>query len=332
MMSVSSGAPVIELRDVRKNFGRTEVLRGVNLTVPAGKTYAFLGRNGAGKTTTIRMLMGLLHPDAGSIRVLGLDPAKDALAIRQQVGYLAEDQQMWGWMRVREILAFIASFYPKWDWQLAQDLLEKFALPGEGKVKHLSKGQNVRLGLLMALAHRPRLMILDDPALGLDPIMRKEFPPRHRRAPAGRGNHRLFQFSPALRNRTGRRHHRHHRSRPHRARGRHRNVARFRPPPRPECRGVANRRAAISARRRKCSTSVRTAARSRSSWRRQTMLSGGGQERRSHIRRRADEGGGLNLDEIFEAYVVGRGAGDSPRQRSLRSSIVAAIVRGRSAR
>ena len=171
----SPNQPVIELHDVRKRFGRTDVLQGVNLSVPAGKTYAFLGRNGAGKTTTIRMLMGLLHPDTGSIRVLGLDPAKDSLAIRQQVGYLAEDQQMWGWMRVREILAFIAAFYPRWDWQLAQDLLEKFALPAEGKVKHLSKGQNVRLGLLMALAHRPRLMILDDPALGLDPIMRKEF-------------------------------------------------------------------------------------------------------------------------------------------------------------
>ncbi|HUO10895.1 MAG TPA: ABC transporter ATP-binding protein [Phycisphaerae bacterium] len=167
--------PVIEISDVRKSFGRTEVLRGVHLHVPAGKTYAFIGRNGAGKTTTIRMLMGLLHPDAGSIRVLGLDPAKDTLAIRRQVGYLAEDQQMWGWMKVREILGFIASFYPNWDWQLAQDLVERFALPANAKVKHLSKGQNVRLGLLMALAHRPRLMILDDPALGLDPIMRKEF-------------------------------------------------------------------------------------------------------------------------------------------------------------
>jgi ABC-2 type transport system ATP-binding protein len=167
--------PVIELKSVRKKFGRTDVLKGVDLTVPAGKTYAFLGRNGAGKTTTIRMLMGLLQPDSGTVRVLGLDPARDAVAIRQQVGYLAEDQQMWGWMRVREILAFIAAFYPNWDWQLAQNLLEKFALPAEAKVKHLSKGQNVRLGLLMALAHRPRLMVLDDPALGLDPIMRKEF-------------------------------------------------------------------------------------------------------------------------------------------------------------
>ena len=82
---------------------------------------------------------------------------------------------MWGWMKVREILRFMAAFYPTWDWELTRQLLEKFALPSEGKVKHLSKGQNVRLGLLLALAHRPRVVVLDDPALGLDPIMRKEF-------------------------------------------------------------------------------------------------------------------------------------------------------------
>jgi ABC-2 type transport system ATP-binding protein len=165
----------IAVRNVSKFFGRKQVLSGVNLTVPAGKTYAFLGRNGAGKTTTIRMLMGLLRPDAGDLAVLDLDPRRDALAIRRDVGYLAEDQQMWGWMKVREILAFVAPFYPTWDWTYAKALLAQFALPGETKIKHLSKGQNVRLGLLLALAHRPKLVILDDPALGLDPIMRKEF-------------------------------------------------------------------------------------------------------------------------------------------------------------
>jgi ABC-2 type transport system ATP-binding protein len=165
----------IELAGVRKRFGRNEVLHGVDLHVPAGKTYAFLGRNGAGKTTTIRMLMGLLRADGGTVRVNGRDPAKDAMAIRQTVGYLAEDQQMWGWMKVSEILRFLAAFYPTWNWNLAKELLEKFALPGNVKIRHLSKGQNVRLGLLLALAHEPKLVILDDPALGLDPIMRKEF-------------------------------------------------------------------------------------------------------------------------------------------------------------
>jgi ABC-2 type transport system ATP-binding protein len=165
----------IELTGVTKSFAKHQVLTGVDLHVPAAKTYAFLGRNGAGKTTTIRMLMGLLPPDAGTVRVNGLNPAADALTIRRTVGYLAEDQQMWGWMRIREILRFLAPFYPTWNWNLARELLEKFSLPSEMKIRHLSKGQNVRLGLLLALAHQPKLVILDDPALGLDPIMRKEF-------------------------------------------------------------------------------------------------------------------------------------------------------------
>src|SRR5262249_6883943 len=98
---------VIELQGVSKGFGRREVLRGVDLRVEPGQTYAFLGRNGAGKTTTIRLLMGLLKPDGGHVRVLGFDPGRDAMEIRRRVGYLAEDQQMWGWMKVREILRFM---------------------------------------------------------------------------------------------------------------------------------------------------------------------------------------------------------------------------------
>ena len=167
--------PVIEIQAVAKRFGSTTVLKDVNLTVPAGQTFAFLGRNGAGKTTTIRMLLGLLKPDSGQIRVLGLEPQRDAVEIRQRVGYLAEDQAMFGWMRVEQMLRFMEPFYPKWDRAWAATLSERFALPMKTKIKHLSKGQNVRLGLLLALAHRPRLVILDDPTLGLDPIMRKEF-------------------------------------------------------------------------------------------------------------------------------------------------------------
>ncbi len=165
----------IELSGVQKRFGGNQVLAGVNLSVPLGKTYAFLGRNGAGKTTTIRLLMGLLKPDAGSVLMRGIDPMRDPLAIRRTVGYLAEDQQMWGWMKIDEILRFMAPFYPTWDWNLVKELADKFALGGKVKIRHLSKGQNVRLGLLLALAHHPQLVILDDPALGLDPIMRKEF-------------------------------------------------------------------------------------------------------------------------------------------------------------
>jgi ABC-2 type transport system ATP-binding protein len=134
-----------------------------------------LGRNGAGKTTAIRMLMGLLNRDDGMIRVLGLDPQVDPIGVRSRVGYLAEDQTMYGWMRCEEILRFMAPFYTTWDHQLALQYAHDFEVPLSTKIKHLSKGQNVRLGLVLALAHRPELVILDDPALGLDPIMRKQF-------------------------------------------------------------------------------------------------------------------------------------------------------------
>jgi len=170
-----SAEAVIDIRSVSKRFGKRQILHDLNLTVARGQTFAFLGRNGAGKTTTIRMLLGLHKPDAGTVRVLGLDPAKDAMEIRRRVGYLAEDQHMFGWMSVQQLISFTAPFYPTWNHDWANHLAKKFELPMKTKVKHLSKGQGVRLGLLLALAHHPRLIILDDPTLGLDPIVRKEF-------------------------------------------------------------------------------------------------------------------------------------------------------------
>lgn len=170
-----SEQPAIDIRGVTKRFGRKTVLDGLAMSVESGQTFAFLGRNGAGKTTAIRMLLGLIKPDAGSIRVLGMDPQKDPLGVRRRVGYLAEDQAMFGWMRVSEMISFMAPFYPTWDAAWARELSNRFELPMRTRTRHLSKGQGVRLGLLLALAHRPKLVILDDPTLGLDPIMRKEF-------------------------------------------------------------------------------------------------------------------------------------------------------------
>jgi ABC-2 type transport system ATP-binding protein len=167
--------PAIDVQAVFKSFRSTEVLRGMSMQVARGRTFAFLGRNAAGKTTTIRMLLGLLKRDDGAIRILGIDPEREPLELRRRVGYLAEDQTMYGWMRVDEIVRFVAPFYPTWDHELAMKYLRDFELPLRTRIKHLSKGQNVRLGLVLALAHRPELVILDDPALGLDPIMRKQF-------------------------------------------------------------------------------------------------------------------------------------------------------------
>jgi ABC-2 type transport system ATP-binding protein len=167
--------PVISIDRLVKRFGKQDALRGLSLDVSPGQTFAFLGPNGAGKTTTIRTLVGLLRPDAGTLQVLGLDPLQEPLEVRRRVGYLAEDQTMYGWMRVEEPIGFVAPFYPTWDHELARRYVREFELPTKTKVKHLSKGQNVRLALLLALAHRPELVILDDPTLGLDPIMRRQF-------------------------------------------------------------------------------------------------------------------------------------------------------------
>jgi ABC-2 type transport system ATP-binding protein len=170
-----SDSPVIEMKGVRKSFGKKEVLMGLDMSVPPGQTFAFLGRNGAGKTTTIRTLLGLIKADEGTVRVLGLDPSHNPLEVRRRVGYVAEDQTMFGWMRVGQLISFVAPFYPTWDQAWAKELSDRFELPLKTRVRHLSKGQGVRVALMLALAHRPELVILDDPTLGLDPIMRKEF-------------------------------------------------------------------------------------------------------------------------------------------------------------
>lgn len=165
----------VSVRDLHKRFGVHEVLKGVSFDVPRGQTLALLGCNGAGKTTIIRAIMGLLSADAGTIRVAGLCPQREPLEVRRRVGFLAEDQQMFGWMTVDQLIRFVAGLYHTWDQDLAEHYREQFELPLRKKVRHLSKGQNIRLGLLLALSHRPDVLILDDPTLALDPIMRKEF-------------------------------------------------------------------------------------------------------------------------------------------------------------
>ncbi len=165
----------IETEGLSKRFGRQLAVDGLDLSIPTGSVFGFLGRNGAGKTTTIKMLLGLISPTSGSVRVLGLNPKKDSKAIKLQVGYVAENQSMYGWMKVKEIIKFTAGFYKNWDFTVASSFCERFELNPSAKVKNLSKGQQMRLALTLALASRPRLLILDDPTMGLDPITRKEF-------------------------------------------------------------------------------------------------------------------------------------------------------------
>jgi ABC-2 type transport system ATP-binding protein len=168
-------SPAIQIAGLKKSFGPNVVLDEVNLEVASGRTLALLGRNGCGKTTTIRMLLGLLEPDAGTLRVADCNPAREAIELRRRVGYLAEDQEMYPWMTPVELCRFLAPFYPDWDQTLADELLDRFQVPRRTPIGRLSKGQTVELGLAAALAHRPPLVILDDPTLGLDPVARKQF-------------------------------------------------------------------------------------------------------------------------------------------------------------
>ncbi len=165
----------IKIEGLRFSYGKKEVLKGVNLEVPRGSIFGFLGRNGAGKTTLIKTLLGLQKPQAGKCLVGGLDSFKQSLDIRRNIGFMAEDQQMYGWMKVKQIIKWVAGFYPNWDYEFTDKLAVKFRLPMNIKVKELSKGQNSSLALLLALGHRPDIVILDDPTLGLDPIARKDF-------------------------------------------------------------------------------------------------------------------------------------------------------------
>jgi ABC-2 type transport system ATP-binding protein len=165
---------VIEIRDVTRKFARKCALDNVSLVVPRGVVYGLVGANGAGKTTLIRHVLGLLKAQTGSVRVFGLDPVQEPVGVLSRIGYLSEEGDLPGWMRVDELMRYMRAFYPTWDEAYAQDLQQQFALDPAAKVKNLSKGQRARAGLLVALAYRPELLLLDEPSSGLDPIVRRD--------------------------------------------------------------------------------------------------------------------------------------------------------------
>jgi ABC-2 type transport system ATP-binding protein len=171
-----SEALAIETVDLRKRFDSTEALRGLNLRVPAGSIFGFLGRNGAGKTTTIKLLLGMAHPTQGQVRVLGL-PADDqaaSVSIRQRTGFVDENKALYDYMTVNEIIRFTAGFYPGWRPDLEQRYLKSFALPPHQKARALSLGMRAKLSLLLALCRGAELLVLDEPTSGLDPAATEE--------------------------------------------------------------------------------------------------------------------------------------------------------------
>lgn len=176
MLASRSPSPdnVIEIQGVTRRFGTKRALDSVSLVVPRGVVFGLVGANGAGKTTLIRHVLGLLKAQAGSVRVFGLDPVKDPVGVLSRVGYLSEEGDLPGWMRIDELMRYVRAFYPTWDEEYAQDLRRQFALDPAAKVNTLSKGQKARAGLIVALAYRPELLLLDEPSSGLDPIVRRD--------------------------------------------------------------------------------------------------------------------------------------------------------------
>jgi ABC-2 type transport system ATP-binding protein len=142
--------------------------------VPEGGIFALLGPNGAGKSTTLKVLLNLLEPTAGAVTVLGVDSRRLGPRQRREIGYVSEGQQLPDWMTVRQFLDYCRPFYPAWDSALEKKLLADFELPPERKLKHLSRGMRVKAMLISVLSFRPRLLVLDEPFSGLDPVVRDE--------------------------------------------------------------------------------------------------------------------------------------------------------------
>jgi len=167
--------PAIRVEGLTKKFGRRLVVDGLSFSVPAGSVCGLLGRNGAGKSTAIRLMMNLLDATAGCVTLLGLDHRKDHTALMNRVGYVADAPIPYDWMKVRELVRFTARFYARWNQSRVDSLLDRFQLDREQKVRHLSRGMQAQVALILALGGDPELLILDEPATGLDVLVRRDF-------------------------------------------------------------------------------------------------------------------------------------------------------------
>ncbi|MEA3247510.1 MAG: ABC transporter ATP-binding protein [Gemmatimonadota bacterium] len=184
--------PLVDVAGLTRRFGARTALDAVTFSMQPGAVHGLIGVNGAGKTTLIRHLLGLLRAESGTVRVFGLDPVAEPVAVLSRVGYLSEENDLPGWMRVDELIRYSRAFYPAWDDSYAEELRQAFALDPAATVKTLSRGQKARLGLLLALAFRPPLLVLDEPSSGLDPVVRRDIVGAVIRSVADEGRTVLF--------------------------------------------------------------------------------------------------------------------------------------------
>jgi ABC-2 type transport system ATP-binding protein len=168
------GQTVVDVHDLSRSFGGKTALDGVSFRATAGQIHGLVGSNGAGKTTLLKHLLGLLRATTGSVRIFGLDPVRDPVGVLARVGYLSEERELPEWMSVDELMRYSQAFHPGWDAAYARELLDSFALDPARKIRELSKGMRAQAGLLAAVAHRPELLILDEPSSGLDAVVRRD--------------------------------------------------------------------------------------------------------------------------------------------------------------
>ncbi|HEY3929343.1 MAG TPA: ABC transporter ATP-binding protein [Candidatus Koribacter sp.] len=165
----------IQIDHLAYSYGRAEAVHDLSLTVRPGRCYGLFGRNGAGKTTTMKCLLNLLRPHSGSVRVFGLDPAKQEVEVKRRIAYVPDQVAFYPWMSIRETIDYLASFRQNWNAKTEQDLLKRFGLRSDQRTGSLSKGQRTQVALIAAVCPETDLLVLDEPTSGLDPIVRREF-------------------------------------------------------------------------------------------------------------------------------------------------------------
>ena len=168
-------APMIECLNVQKGFGKKEILNGLSLSVPRGSVFGLLGKNGAGKTTLIKLLVGLIKAEAGSISILGESPWRFSEGAKERFGYVPQREKLYPWLTVRQLIDYAGSFYHHWNTNLVDVLIRQWKLNEDEKIGVLSEGEAQKVAIILALAHEPELLILDEPVASLDPLARREF-------------------------------------------------------------------------------------------------------------------------------------------------------------
>ncbi|MEZ6040961.1 MAG: ABC transporter ATP-binding protein [Planctomycetaceae bacterium] len=165
---------VVQIRELSRRYGRKQALDNITMDIPTGGVFGLVGENGAGKTTLLKHILGLLKAEQGTVQVFGLDPVKQPEDVLKNIGYLSEDRDLPEWMKVTDLIHYHSAFFADWDHAYAAELQQMFELPTNQRIRTLSRGQLARVGLLLAIAHRPQMLVLDEPSSGLDPVVRRD--------------------------------------------------------------------------------------------------------------------------------------------------------------